>query len=223
MRTASELLMPGMRVGLFGGSFNPAHDGHRHVSLEALRRLTLDRVWWLVSPQNPLKEAAGMAPLDTRLATARAAADHPRICVSDIETRLATRYTRDTVHALTRRHPDVRFVWLMGADNMVQFPKWKGWREIANTLPIAVYPRPGHTLKARLSKTAQILAPHTLDATDAPLLAAMDAPALTFLEGPLHTASATAIRAQTDTSPALIDPPGTARTAIRFNETAMDR
>lgn len=195
MRTATPALMPGMKVGLLGGSFNPAHEGHRHLSLMAMEKLQLHRIWWLVSPQNPLKDKAGMASLEARLASARAAADHPRICVTDIEHRLGTAYTADTLKALRARYPHIHFVWLMGADNMVQFPKWRDWKTIARTVPIAVYPRPGFTLKARLSKAAQYLARWRLEAADAALLPLVKAPALTFIEGPEHPASATEIRA----------------------------
>ena len=132
------------RIGLLGGSFNPAHAAHRHVSVEAMRWLGLDEVWWLVSPQNPLKAEAGMAPLATRLASARAAARHPRIRPLAIEPQLGTRYTVDTVAALRRRHPRARFIWLMGADNLAQFHRWRDWRRIARLVPIAVFGRPGY-------------------------------------------------------------------------------
>lgn len=193
-----EFLTPGMSVGLMGGSFNPAHEGHLHVARMCLKALGLDRVWWLVSPQNPLKSDHDMAPLEKRMGDARAlviAAGEKRIAVTDIEIRLHTRYTIDTVTALRKRHPGVNFVWLMGADNMLQFPHWARWRDIAATLPIAVYPRPGFTLKARLSPAAMLLRPVTIEASDALLLPHLGAPALVFLEGREHHASATAIRA----------------------------
>jgi nicotinate-nucleotide adenylyltransferase len=132
------------RVGLLGGSFNPAHSGHRAVSLAAMRALGLDEVWWLVSPGNPLKPAKGMAPFPARLASARAAARRSRIRASDIETRLGTRYTVDTLSKLVRRYPKYRFVWLMGADNLAEFHRWRDWRRIAGTMPIAVIARPGY-------------------------------------------------------------------------------
>lgn len=191
-----ELLTPGLKVGLLGGSFNPAHEGHLHITKMCLNALGLDRVWWLVSPGNPLKPVKGMAPFAERLASAEAMARDPRIVVSDIETRLGTRYTADTLAALTGRFPEIRFVWLMGADNMLQFPKWRNWREIAETVPIAVYPRPGYTLKARLSPAATALREATLDASDAALLPHLVPPALAFLTGPESTYSATEIRAQ---------------------------
>jgi nicotinate-nucleotide adenylyltransferase len=194
MTPRCELLTPGLKVGLLGGSFNPAHEGHLHVTRMCLRALQLDRVWWLVSPQNPLKPETGMAPFADRLASATAMARDPRICVTDIEERLGTRYTADTLAALTERHPDVRFVWLMGADNMIELPRWRRWREIVGRAPIAVYPRPGFTLRARLSPGATALRAQTLDASDGGLLAAFAPPALIFLEGPESRQSATEIR-----------------------------
>lgn len=189
-----EWLAPGLRVGLLGGSFNPAHEGHLHVSRMCIRALGLDRLWWLVSPQNPLKSSRDMAPLDERMASAQAMARDHRICVTDIETRLGTRYTFDTVSALTTRHPDVNFIWLMGADNMIQFPRWQRWRELANLVPIAVYPRPGYSLKARLSPAAMTLRASTLEISDAKLLSRLTPPALLFLEGRESALSATSIR-----------------------------
>lgn len=191
-----ELLAPGLKVGLLGGSFNPAHEGHLHVTRMCLRALDLDRVWWLVSPQNPLKPDKGMAPFDKRFASAEKMARDPRICVSDIEARLGTRYTADTLATLTGRFPQIRFVWLMGADNMIQLPRWSRWRDIVATVPIAVYPRPGFTLKARLSPAAVALRDVTLDASDAALLPSLAAPAVVFLEGPESPQSATSIRRQ---------------------------
>ena len=135
----------GITIGLLGGSFNPAHGGHRSISLFARAALDLDEVWWLVSPGNPLKPAAGMAPLPARMASAQRIARHAPIRVTAIERDLHTRYTRDTLRALTRRYPRLRFVWLMGDDNLAQFHQWKGWRDIARTVPIAVITRPGYT------------------------------------------------------------------------------
>ena len=191
----NELLTPGLKVGLLGGSFNPAHEGHLHISQMCVKALGLDRVWWLVSPGNPLKPEKGMAPFGKRLASAEAMARDPRIVVSGVEAALGTRYTADTLAELTGRYPEVRFVWLMGADNMLQFPRWRNWREIAMTVPIAIYPRPGYTLKARLSPAARALAPSILDSTDAALLPLMAPPALVFLSGPESPRSATEIRA----------------------------
>ena len=183
-----------LRIGLLGGSFNPAHEGHLHISRMARRALGLDEVWWLVSPQNPLKSSDGMAPFAERLARAQALAKDRGLVVTDLETRLGTRYTVDTVHALAQRAPRARFVWLMGADNALQFRKWKRWTAIAETLPIAVYPRPGFTLKARLGPFAQRYAAVTLDASDGRLLPDLAPPAIVFLAGATDPASATALR-----------------------------
>ena len=141
--------MPGVprdtrrRIGLLGGSFNPAHEGHRHVSLEALKRLGLDEIWWLVSPQNPLKSGDGMEPLATRLARAKQVAHHPYIRVEVPELLLGTRYTLDTVRELKRLYPHAHFVWLMGADILPQLVHWAGWRELFAAIPIAAFARPG--------------------------------------------------------------------------------
>ena len=134
------------RIGLLGGSFNPAHAGHRRISVGALERLDLDELWWLVSPQNPLKSVSGMAPLATRLASARSAARHPRIKPVAMEAELGTRYTVDTVAALQRLYPRHRFIWLMGADNLGQLDRWRDWRGLARRVPIAVFARPGYSL-----------------------------------------------------------------------------
>ncbi len=141
----------GYSVGLLGGSFNPAHGGHRRMSLAALQRLKLDEIWWLVSPQNPLKPAAGMASLSARLAYARAVANHPRIRVTAIEQQLGTQLTADTIPALKARFPQVRFLWLMGADNLLQFHRWADWRGIAREVPIVVLARPDYTGRSQFS------------------------------------------------------------------------
>lgn len=138
------------RIGLLGGSFNPAHSGHRAISLAAIRALGLDEVWWLVSPGNPLKDAAkDMAPLAIRLASARVVSKRAPIRATDIETRFGTRYTVDTLRKLTRTYPKDRFIWLMGGDNLAQFHRWRDWRGIARTMPIAVIARPGYERQAR--------------------------------------------------------------------------
>lgn len=176
-------------VGILGGSFNPAHGGHRHVSLEAMRRLQLDEVWWLVSPQNPLKSAAGMAPLPARLVRARQVARHPRIRVSAIEEQLGTRFAVDTVRALKRRWPDVRFVWVMGADILPELHRWRRWRQFAREVAIAVVPRPGHSHIG--AQAMAWLARYRRRPTGwtAALL-----PAIIMLDMPERTDSATAIR-----------------------------
>ena len=182
------------RVGLLGGSFNPAHDGHRHVSLLALKRLGLDAVWWLVSPQNPLKPESGMAPLADRLARARAVARHPRIRPTDIETRLGTRYTVDTVRALRRRWPHIRFVWLIGADNLLQLPRWHRWDMLFRLVPIAVFARHPYSLRALSGSAARRFATSRLPERVVRTLAGREPPAWAFLHIRVHPASATAIR-----------------------------
>lgn len=183
------------RIGLLGGSFNPAHAGHVHVSLEALKRLDLDEVWWLVSPQNPLKAADGMAGLEQRLAGARAiTAAHKRLRVTDLERVLGTRYTIDTVRALRRHYPRARFVWLMGADNLRQLPRWKGWAALVESIPIAVIDRPGFAPAALSGAPAHRYAGARLAPAAARSLADRAAPAWTFLYTRLNPLSATALR-----------------------------
>ena len=193
-RLGGRLPARGQRIGLLGGSFNPAHGGHRHVSLEALRRLRLDAVWWLVSPQNPLKPQAGMAPLAERLAGARALARHPRLLVTDLEALLGTRYTADTVRLLTRRLPGRRFVWLMGADNLIQIDRWESWTEIFHALPVAVLARPSYSLGASSAKAAQRFRRYRLPERRAARLPAEVPPAWAFLHIRLSALSATQIR-----------------------------
>ena len=190
------------RVGVLGGSFNPAHAGHLHVARLALRRLRLDQVWLLVSPGNPLKAAHGMAPMADRLASARGIADGRRIVATAIESRLHTRYTFDTLRALRRRFPNVRFVWLMGADNLVQLPRWQHWMGIARTMPFAVMPRPTYNQRALSGQAAQRLRPVLRPARMAPALTGLRPPAWTFLPARQHHASATAIRQAAVSEPA---------------------
>jgi len=191
-------LQPGMAVGVFGGSFNPAHDGHAHVAETALRRLGLDRVVWLVSPQNPLKDARDSAPLAERMASAeqaaRLAASGPSMIVSDFETRVGTRWTIDTLRALVQRHPGVRFVWLMGSDNLASFHRWRGWTDIMRLMPMAVIARPGSLLDSRTAPAAARFAEARVPAGRARLLPEMDAPAWTYLTAPLNPRSSTAVR-----------------------------
>ncbi len=187
-----------VRVGLLGGSFNPAHAGHRHIALLAQERLGLDEVWLLVSPQNPLKPARGMAPLARRLAAAQAiAGDHPRLRATAIEQALGTRYTADTLAALRRRFPATRFVWLMGADNLVQVARWHRWMRIFHALPVAFLARSPYSQKALAATAARRLARFRLPAGRARGLAESPPPAWTFLHTRLHPASASALRAQT--------------------------
>jgi nicotinate-nucleotide adenylyltransferase len=185
---------PALRVGLLGGSFNPAHEGHSYVSLEAIKRLGLDQVWWLVSPQNPLKAASGMAPLAERVARARAVARHPRLKVLALETRLGTRYTADTLARLAT-WPSHRFVWLMGADNLAQLPRWWKWRGIMTGCPVAVFERHPYSYPALAGPVACGFAAARLPEARADELAQAAPPAWTFVRMRPHPASATAIRA----------------------------
>ncbi len=190
------LMPPGRRVGLLGGSFNPAHRGHLHISREALRLLDLDAVWWLVSPGNPLKPAAGMASLPARLASARAvAARAPRIHATTIEAALDTRFTVDTVHALSRLAPRRRFIWLMGADNLAGFHRWRRWRALARAVPIAVFARAGYQRAARTAPAMGWLRRFERPAARARHWAHWSAPAIILLPTRLDPSSATAIRA----------------------------
>lgn len=182
------------RIGLVGGSFNPAHRGHRHISIEALRRLALDEVWWLVSPQNPLKDKAGMAPLTARMESARRAARHPRIRPTDIETALGTAYTVDTIIALKRAFPQHRFVWIMGADNLLQFSRWKRWRDIAREVPIAVMARGDYIGRARRAPAMAWLRRYVRGEARVKHWAEWELPAIVILSIPLDPSSATAIR-----------------------------
>ncbi|KPF65667.1 nicotinate-nucleotide adenylyltransferase [alpha proteobacterium AAP81b] len=183
------------RIGLLGGSFNPAHAGHRHISLEALRRLDLDEVWWLVSPQNPLKSRAGMASLGARLASAEAAARHPRIRPMIIEAELGTRYAVDTVTLLKRRMPDKRFIWLMGADILPELHRWQRWRAFAAAIPIAVLARPGYQGPARRSPAMAWLRRWRQPVTQARHWTGWTPPAIIILDIRTAPESATAIRA----------------------------
>jgi nicotinate-nucleotide adenylyltransferase len=178
-----------------GGSFDPAHAGHVHITQEALRRFGLSRVWWLVSPGNPLK-TRGPAPMTQRLAHARAVMHHPRVVVTDIEARLGTRYTAQTLRHLRRCYPGVRFVWLMGADNLAQFHRWQDWRDIMDTVPVGVLARPGDRISARLSKAAQIYRPYKIPGRESHLLAHARPPAWCFVNVPMIAQSSSDIRAQ---------------------------
>lgn len=186
---------PGQVIGLLGGSFDPAHEGHAHITREALKRFGLDRVWWMVSPGNPLK-SRGPAALDMRLARARQVMQHPRVEVTDIEAQLGTRYTAQTLAKVQQLYPQVRFVWLMGADNMAQFHLWQDWRGIMQTVPIGVLARPGQRISARLSRAAALYAPYRIPGRFGHLLARSTAPAWCFVNVPMNDASSTAIRAK---------------------------
>jgi len=187
--------VPRRAIGLLGGSFNPAHDGHRYISLEALKRLRLDEVWWLVSPQNPLKPKKGMAPLEERLATARRVARHPRIRVDAIEARLGTRYSADTLARLDAMFPATSLVWLIGADNLAQLHRWKRWHEIFAKARIAVFDRNPYSYVALAGKAASAYAGRRVRDNEASDLKLMPRPAWTFIRLRPHPASGTAIRA----------------------------
>jgi nicotinate-nucleotide adenylyltransferase len=182
-------------TGLFGGSFNPAHRGHRRISLAAADALGLDEVWWLVSPGNPLKEKAGMAPLPERFASARRAARRAPIRVTAIEAELGSPFSVETIEALVHRFPERRFVWLMGADNLVQFHRWRDWRRIAATVPIAVAMRPGYHGSAHRARAMGWLRRFVRPAAKARLWTKWSLPSLVLLQLPLDPTSATAIRA----------------------------
>jgi nicotinate-nucleotide adenylyltransferase len=182
-----------MRVGLLGGSFNPAHEGHRHIAMLARRRLRLDQIWLLVSPGNPLKPRAGMAPFDKRLAGARRIGDGRRVLASGIEAEFHTRYTVDTLRLLMRRFPKIRFVWIMGADILEQLPQWRRWQDIVRHLAFAVLPRPNYTQRALAGHAAHRLRAWRRPAREAVLLPGAS-PAWVFLPMRQNTASATAIR-----------------------------
>jgi len=197
------------RVGLLGGSFNPAHRGHRALSLAAIDALGLDEVWWLVSPGNPLKAAEGMAPFAARLASARRQARRSRIRVSDFEAREGTRFTVDTIGLLVRRRPGIRFIWLMGEDTLPDFHRWKAWRRLATLVPIAVLARPGYGDEARAARAMGWLRHFVRPSTMARQWASWSAPAIIFLRLPPDPTSATRLRA--------LDPDWHHRFAARAN------
>jgi nicotinate-nucleotide adenylyltransferase len=184
----------GMRIGLLGGSFNPPHEAHRAISLFALKRLKLDRVWWLVTPGNPLKEHGVLRDLDARVDAARQMADDPRIDVTCLESVIGTRYTFDTINYLRRRASGLRFVWIMGADNLAQFHRWQNWRRIASEVPIAVIDRPPLSFRALAAPAAQALARYRLPENQAARLADQQAPAWVFLTGMKLNLSSTNLR-----------------------------
>jgi nicotinate-nucleotide adenylyltransferase len=185
-----------MRIGLFGGTFDPPHAAHLAASLLALKRLKLDRMWWLVTPGNPLKDTRGLQPLERRMAAARALTSHPRVDVTGLEAVINTRYTYDTLEFLVRRCPGVHFVWLMGADNLRSFYRWQHWRDIANLMPMAVVDRMGSSLYATGGRAAQALSRYRLPERSAVTLAGRDPPAWVYLHGLKSPLSSTVLRAQ---------------------------
>ena len=186
---------PGQSIGLLGGSFNPPHVGHLLASRLALTRAGLDQVWWLATPGNPLKSSADLTALHGRLDAARALVHDPRIAVTGFESEIGARFTADTLGYLKRR-ADARFVWIMGADNLAQFHRWRNWRQIAALVPILVVDRPGSSVAALSSRAAQALARWRVPESEAGRLALLKAPAWVFLHGPKSAASSTALRAR---------------------------
>jgi nicotinate-nucleotide adenylyltransferase len=191
---AIPLYTNGMRIGLLGGSFNPPHDAHRAISLFAIKRLKLDRVWWLVTPGNPLKDQGALWDIDRRAEAARKMANDPRIDVTCLESVIGTRYTVDTITYLRRRAAGLRFVWIMGADNLAQFHRWQNWRRIAAQVPIAVIDRPPQSFRALAAPAAQALAHYRLPENRAGTLADHPAPAWVFLTGMKLALSSTGLR-----------------------------
>lgn len=183
-----------MRIGLFGGSFNPPHEGHRLVALQALKRLRLDAVWLLVSPGNPLKDHDELAPLADRVAAARRLMAHPRLRVTGFEAAHGFSYTYETLRFLLAAHPGVRFVWIMGADNLTQFHRWERWPAIARMMPMAIYVRPGSTRRAPGSRAATAFARYRIDEADAGRLADLRPPAWVYLHGMMSPLSSSALR-----------------------------
>jgi nicotinate-nucleotide adenylyltransferase len=184
-----------MSIGLLGGSFDPAHAGHAHLTREAMKRFGLDRVWWLVSPGNPLK-ADPPAPLAERMAQARRVMHHPRVIISDAEAQLGTRYTAETLKRLRALYAGVRFVWLMGSDNLAQFHRWQDWEWIMTHVPIGVVARPGSRMTARGARAAEEYERYRIPADAARLLPRLDPPAWCFLDIPMVDLSSSAIRAR---------------------------
>jgi nicotinate-nucleotide adenylyltransferase len=194
-RVVLPLHAPGLRIGLFGGTFDPPHQAHLAVSLLALKRLDLDRVWWLVTPGNPLKDTRGLQALPERMAAARALTRDPRIDITGLEAVINTRYTYDTLRFLKRHCPGVRFVWIMGADNLRSFHRWQRWRAIAHLMPMAIVDRAGPSLYAPASVAAQALARFRISDTEGGSLAGRRPPAWIYLHGLKSPLSSTALRA----------------------------
>lgn len=197
IRAGLPVARAGQVVGLLGGSFDPAHEGHAHITREALKRFGLDQVWWLVSPGNPLK-AEGPAPMDRRMARAKAVMDHPKVKITDIEARIGTRYTAATLKELQRLYPHVRFVWLMGADNLADLHRWGQWRWIMGNVPVGVIARPGVRLSARVSKAARSFDRYRLSGRRSQRLGREDAPVWTLINVPMISVSSTEIRSRGD-------------------------
>ncbi|MFK7746472.1 MAG: nicotinate-nucleotide adenylyltransferase [Roseobacter sp.] len=195
MRQGFPIARPRQVIGLLGGSFDPAHQGHVHITLEALKRFSLSRVWWLVTPGNPLK-ARGPAPLAIRLAQARAVMQHPKVEITGIEADLGTRYTAETIKRLQLMYPGVHFVWLMGADNLAQLHQWQDWQDIACRVPLGIIARPGDRISARMSTAAKVFSQARLSGNASHLVGRTKAPAWCFVNVPMIAQSSSAIRAQ---------------------------
>ncbi|HEY0213245.1 MAG TPA: nicotinate-nucleotide adenylyltransferase [Paenirhodobacter sp.] len=194
MKQGFPIATPGMRIGILGGSFDPAHEGHAHITREAMRRFGLDRVWWMLTPGNPLK-ARGPAPMGQRMAEARRIMPDPRVVITDLETRLGTRYTAQTLRRLRAMYPGVHFVWLMGADNLLQFDHWDNWQAIMRMVAVGVLARPGAHLAVRHARAARIYAKARLGADQARRLPVAPLPAWCFVQIPMSDLSSSAIRA----------------------------
>ncbi len=191
---------PGQAIGLMGGTFNPPHEGHRHIGLMALQRLGLDVLWWMVTPGNPMKDIAALPPLEARTRRAAEVASHPRIVISGAEQLLRTRFTAEFIAMVTARSTAARFVWVMGSDNLAEFHLWEDWRRIADAVPIAVVGRPSFLTSALSSRVAQALGGRRVDEADAGTLADRAPPAWVFVNGPRSAASSTALRGRVDQS-----------------------
>lgn len=191
MKTNFPYATKGQIVGLFGGSFDPAHEGHRHITLEAIKRLGLDQVWWLPTPGNPLKKNPPAPMLQRRLQAAKIM-QHPKVRITDIETHLKTRLTHKTIKKLQHLYPHIQFIWIMGADNMVSFHKWEKWQDIFNALPVAVFVRSGLGEKAQYSKTARMF--HQKRIKNPHLLRYQKAPSWAFITPPISNFSSSEIR-----------------------------
>lgn len=185
----------GQRIALFGGTFNPPHKGHRHVALTGLARLAVDQVWWMVTPGNPLKSHDGLSSLAHRVEETRAYADHPRMVVTAFEANYSFRYTADTISFVRRRFPTVKFVWLMGADNLATLHRWQNWRDIMRLVPVAVVDRPGASMSVMSAPAARAFAGARIPESQAAALPGTSPPAWTFLHVPLDPTSSTAMRA----------------------------
>lgn len=194
MKFSYPFARSGQSIGLLGGSFDPAHAGHAHITREALKRFGLDRLWWMVSPGNPLKDR-GPAPIEQRMKRAQIVMDHPRVEVTDIERHLGTRYTAQTLQALQVRYRGVRFVWLMGADNLAEFHLWQDWRWIMENVAIGVLARPRDCISARMSPAARQFRAKSITGRHSHMLSRLEAPAWCFVNVPMINQSSTAIRA----------------------------